>query len=181
MRIKVKSIFIFLSILLIFVSGCLTPKKFDKNSISDKEADNKVKDIKDDLKEWLIPFNGYKYDNITISKINDEIVVHATSKDLDGEDIYVFIYKNDTLMLKSYSLEALPKDVKEKAINIALRNEEIYKNAEGYVTVKRILPQTSKKFYLPKILFSVTWHSKDKVVSALIDLDEEKVVKTYIG
>ncbi len=181
MKIKIKFIFISLSIFLIFISGCLNsenPNAFN-NSESKKILDNK--DIKDKLEEYLIPFDGYKYDNINISKINNEIVVRATSKDLDGEDTYVFIYKNGTLILKSYSLEALPRHVKEKCINIALKNEEIYKNAEGYVTVKRILPQTSKKFYMPKVLFSVTWHSKDKVVSALVDLDEEKVVKTYIG
>ncbi|CAG0957405.1 hypothetical protein METP3_00615 [Methanosarcinales archaeon] len=41
--------------------------------------------------------------------------------------------------------------------------------------VKRILPKTSEKFYLPKTLLSVSW----KGISALIDPDERKVVQVW--
>jgi len=41
--------------------------------------------------------------------------------------------------------------------------------------VKRILPGTSQKFYVPKTLLSVTW----KGISALIDPDERKVVQVW--
>ena len=132
------------------------------------------------VKANLYPFDGYSYDNVSV-KVNGKLVyVKARCSELDGVDEYLFLYDNGTLILKSYCLEALPKALKDELIDIALSNATIAENAEGVVTVRRILPQTSAKFYKPKELFSVTWHG-NRVVSALIDLDEEKVVRIYVS
>lgn len=180
---------IFTFILTIFISGCIQTEVRNnatenatvvgnvtgKHSLSDI-----VKEIKNNPYDYLTPYDGFSYDNITVSVEDNKITVRAVSKDLEGEDIYVFVYDNGTLVLKSYCLEALPLSVKDEAVGVALSNETIYKKAEGYVTVRRILPHTSAKFYMPKELFSVTWHG-ERVTSALVDLDEETVVKVYIS
>ncbi len=136
----------------------------------------------DELKsgKHLYPFDGFSYDNISVELRNDTIYVRAKCSELEGEDIYVFVNEEGRLILRSYCLEALPGSVKLNAIELALSNETIKRNASGIVTVRRILPQTSAKFYIPKELFSVTWHG-GRIVSALVDLDEGKVVRVYVG
>lgn len=52
-------------------------------------------------------------------------------------------------------------------------------NAYGVSSVKRILPETSKKFHSRKTLISVTW--LDHSVSALVDLDTREVVQMWNG
>lgn len=137
------------------------------------------KKIRKNPDEYLYPFNGFEYDSINVSVEGDRIYVVAKSSELDGEDVYLYINDNGTLILKSYCLEALPLGLKQKAIEIALSNEQILNNASGVVTVRRILPHTAAKFYQLKELFSVTWHG-DKTVSALVDIEEERVVDVYI-
>jgi len=139
-----------------------------------------AEEIKKNPEEFLSPYDGFSYDTVDIIVENNKITVRAISKDLPGEDFYLFVYENGTLTLKSYLLEAIPLSVREKAISVALSNETIYENANGYVTVRRVLPHTAAKFYLPKELFSVTWHG-DRMVSALVDLEEGKVVRIYIS
>ncbi len=136
--------------------------------------------VKPNLSDYLTPFDGLNYDNVTVRKEGHTIYVKARYSEIDGEDIYVFVDENGTLVLKSYCLEAIPENVKLEAIEIALSNETIAKNAKGVVTVRRILPQTAEKFYEPKELLSVTWHGT-KVVSALIDLEERRVVSVYVS
>ncbi len=165
---KKLSLFFIISISLIsiFFLGCV-----NKESIKEK--------IENNPDEYLFPFDGFKYDSINVSVEGDRVYVVAKSSELDGEDVYLFVISNNSLILKSYCLEALPINLKERAIEIALSNEKIAYNADGVVTVRRILPQTSERFYMPKELFSVTWHG-NKTVSALIDMDEEKIVNIYI-
>jgi len=139
-----------------------------------------VEKIRSNPDEYLYPFDGFRYDNISVELKDETIYVKATCSELEGEDIYVFVNENGTLTLRSYCLEALPKVVKMRAVEIAMSNETIGRNAEGVVTVRRILPHTSAKFYIPKVLFSVTWH-EERVVSALVDLDEGKVVRVYVS
>jgi len=129
--------------------------------------------------EYLYPFDGFSYDNISVKVEGSYVYVTAKCSELEGEDTYLFVNDNGTLMLRSYCLEALPESVKLEAISIAMSNETIAKNANGFVTVRRILPQTSAKFYKPKELFSVTWHGS-KIVSALVDLDKKKVVAVWV-
>ncbi len=136
-------------------------------------------DITEKVRENLYPFNEFEYDSINVSVKGDKIYVVAKSSELDGEDVYLLLNDNGTLILKSYCLEALPVGLKQKAVAIALSNEQIFYNANGFITVRRILPFTAEKFYQPKELFSVTWHG-NKTVSALIDIEEEKIVAIYI-
>ena len=130
--------------------------------------------------EYLYPFDGFSYDNISVDVEGCYIYVTAKCFELEGEDTYLFVNDNGTLILKSYCLEALPESVKLEAVSLAMSNETVAKNANGVVTVRRILPQTSAKFYEPKELFSVTWHG-DRIVSALVDLDEKRVVKVWLS
>ncbi|MDL5502502.1 MAG: hypothetical protein QSU88_04725, partial [Candidatus Methanoperedens sp.] len=73
-----------------------------------------------------------------------------------------------------YLLEATPATYKNDAIGIALTDRDLATSVSnlGIPSVKRILPKTSEKFYLPKTLLSVSW----KGFSALVDLEERKVV-----
>ncbi len=180
---------LFLIFLFVVLLGCIQDES-SKNIIKESETniskespptlEELAEKIKKNPDEFLSPYDGFSYDNITVSVEDDKITVKAKSKDLPGEDTYLFVYENGILILKSYLLEAIPLSVREKAINIAMSNETIYGNAKGYVTVRRILPHTAAKFYLPKELFSVTWHG-DRIVSALVDLEEKKVVRTYVS
>ncbi len=65
------------------------------------------------------------------------------------------------------------------AIGIALTDRDVATSVSvsnpGVPSVKRILPKTSEKFYLPKTLLSVSW----KGISALVDPDERKVVQVW--
>jgi hypothetical protein len=79
-------------------------------------------------------------------------------------------------------LEAIPESVRQDAIGIAMQDPGIagaLSDGAGVPTVKRILPETSSEFYAPKTLLSVTWI--DRAVSALVDMDTHRVVKTWSG
>jgi len=179
---------LFLIFLLMFFFGCLQSEKPEnglknETNVSEdksptiKELAEKIRKNPDD---FLYPYDGFSYDTVDIIVENDKITVKAKSRDIPGEDVYLFVYENGSLTLKSYLLEAIPLSVREKVISIAMSNETIYENVNGYVTVRRVLPHTAAKFYLPKELFSVTWHS-DRIVSALVDLEEEKLVRIYMS
>jgi len=76
----------------------------------------------------------------------------------------------------------IPESVRQDAIGIAMQNQEIagaLSGDAGVPTVRRILPETSSEFYVPKTLLSVTWI--DTMVSALVDMDARRVVKTWSG
>jgi len=55
------------------------------------------------------------------------------------------------------------------------KREVMEKSAPGVPTVRRILPDTSKKYYAAKTLLSVT----SPGISALVDPDEWKVVQVW--
>ncbi len=156
--------------------GCIQNNVIRENSNSIDLKNQILKNPND----YLYPFDGFSYDNVSIEVKDNYIYVKAKCSELEGEDTYLFVNDNGTLILKSYCLENLPESVKLEALSIAMSNETIAKNANGIVTVRRILPQTSAKFYKPKELFSVTWHG-DRIVSALIDLDEGRVVRIYVS
>ncbi|MCK4730878.1 MAG: hypothetical protein KAT65_00340 [Methanophagales archaeon] len=49
-------------------------------------------------------------------------------------------------------------------------------------TVRRVLPETAEKFYVPKTMLSVTWTrfgDNPAVVSVLVDPDEGKAVNVW--
>ena len=73
-------------------------------------------------------------------------------------------------------LEALKPQDRETAIAAAMRQKEVMeKSVPGVPTVRRILPDTSKKYYAAKTLLSVT----SPGISSLVDPDEWKVVQVW--
>jgi hypothetical protein len=103
--------------------------------------------------------------------------VSATSSACRYPDLYDFTYQSRELVRTGYLLEAIPESVRQDAIAIAMQNHEIagaLSGDAGVPTVKRILPETSEKFYAPKTLLSVTWI--DRAV-----MDARRVVKTWSG
>ena len=85
--------------------------------------------------------------------------------------------------MTGYLLEAIPATDRIKALDIVFSQGEEIRQAitqsRSEPTVKRILPQTSEKFYKPKTLLSVTW--QDVQVSALVDVDPYTVVEIWNG
>lgn len=144
-----------------------------------EQPDNSAK-IEELLFLEIAPYKTeYKMVNISSnSDINNiHIRVMATTIDSDNPDIYDFVYENDELLLTGYLLEAIPVRYRNEAITIALNDRDVATSVRnsGDPSVKRILPGTSQKFYVPKTLLSVTW----KGISALIDPEERKVVQVW--
>jgi len=169
--------FIFLVIALA-VAGCTHSEQLNSTKNASLNLSEVIeKEIKSS--RALMPYDGFSYDQINVTSNGNIVEVRASSAQLDGVDIYRFIYNNGTLILKSYRLEALPLSLKERAMSIAMGDERVGSmNPDGEVTVVRILPHTSSKFYQLKELFSVTWHG-EKVISALVDVEKEKVVSVW--
>jgi len=170
-----KKLMLLLMISLLFF-GCVTTGRPQLKSKNNNNSTSKT--LLSRIKEYLCPFDGYRYSNVSIKINGSRILVKAKCSELNGEDYYLFVNDSGILVLKSYCLEALPENVKNEAVAVAMSNKIIAKNASGPVTVRRILPQTSEKFYKPETLFSVTWHG-NKVVSALVDLNTGKVVRVW--
>ncbi len=122
-----------------------------------------------------------EYELVNISTKGDknkmDIKVTATTLDSEIPDIYDFVFENNDLLMTGYLLEAIPATYRNDAIGIALTDRDLATSVSnlGAPSVKRILPKTSKKFYLPKTLLSVSW----KGISALVDPDERKVVQVW--
>ncbi len=181
-------------IFLFLCAGCAERAGYYNNSYNNSSytggrADNSSITLEDRIMDSLLPYDGVEYANITIKRTGNEIVVVATSESTPREDVYKFVYdpERDELVLTGYLLEAIPEEVREKAIAVALTDEEIagaiYSGSFGEPSVRRILPQTSAKFYTAKQLFSVTWRDFDRgqAVSALIDVEEGRVVQKWSG
>ncbi|MFZ3168430.1 MAG: hypothetical protein WA130_12510 [Candidatus Methanoperedens sp.] len=124
-----------------------------------------------------------EYELVNISTKGDknkmDIKVTATTLDSEIPDIYDFVFENNDLLMTGYLLEAIPATYRNDAIGIALTDRDLATSVSvsnlGVPSVKRILPKTSEKFYLPKTLLSVSW----KGISALVDPDERKVVHVW--
>lgn len=122
-----------------------------------------------------------EYDVINISTKgeteNMNVRVIATSFDAENPDIYDFVYNRNELLMTGYLLEAIPMTYRNEAIGIAQNDRNVSSSLRNpqNPSVKRILPGTSEKFYMPKTLLSVKW----KGISALVDPDERKVVKVW--
>ena len=122
-----------------------------------------------------------EYELVNISTKGDmnkmDIKVIATTLDSEIPDRYDFVFENNDLLMTGYLLEAIPATYRNDAIGIALTDRDLATSVSnlGVPSVKRILPKTSEKFYLPKTLLSVSW----KGISALIDPDERKVVQVW--
>jgi hypothetical protein len=142
--------------------------------------------IETQLSSQITPYKGIEYDNVTISANEKDEVMHlhisATSPACRYPDLYEFEYNNQELTRTGYLLEAIPEKTRQDAIGIAMENPDIASSLSGDVgdpTVRRILPETSEKFYKAKTCLSITW---EKILtSALVDMDTLSVVKMWNG
>lgn len=133
--------------------------------------------VEKELWTQISPYNT-EYDTVNITARNGSnglnLRVVGISKGTEYPDVYDFTYSEGTLTRTGYMLEAIPPQERDAAIAIAMQDREIA-SAAGIPTVRRILPDTSKKYYAPVTLLSVTWPG----VSALVDPQELKIVKTW--
>jgi len=193
---KIIALFVVLlfTVLMTSISGCVvgTDDGALENSIvwiGTPPAESGV--IEKKIIQQVIPYTGTEYENITISasQENDKLRLHVSGMSANTmyPDLYDFTYNcdNNELTRVSYLLEAIPESVRGEAIGIAMHNEQIRDvlstgmDGNSIPSVKRILPETTKKFYEPKTLFSVTW--KDSSLSALVDVDTGLVVDVWSG
>jgi hypothetical protein len=154
----------------------------------------KLEKMKLDILQAVVPFPGVTYDaiNVTATKLGSglNLKVVASSRVSEGLDVYRFYYDpaSREITLKGYVLEAIPPTTRSEAISIALGSEEVQRMlSESAIAVepavRRILPETSAKYYAPKTLFSITWSDFERrmVISALVDLESSRVVQAWSG
>ncbi len=142
----------------------------------------------------IMPYKGVKYDRVNISATENgedyDLTVICFSDKCEYPDVYDFTYydASNQLVQTGYVLETIPVAERAEAIAIALQNEEAVNllranGLESVVpTVRRVLPETAEKFYVPKTLLSVTWTlfgENPAVVSVLVDPDEGKAVNVW--
>ncbi|HUV82933.1 MAG TPA: hypothetical protein VMW53_07665 [archaeon] len=172
---------------LILTGGCITAPESsaDITWIGTPPDDRKV--IESKMATMISPYQGAVYENVTASasKENDRINIHVTGSISSSQypDLYDFTYHNKELVQVGYLLEAVPDSIRNEAINVALRNEDVKaalgSGMTGIPSVKRILPETAANYYVPKTLISVTWIQQP--VSALVDMDTRSVVRVWNG
>jgi len=142
----------------------------------------------------ITPYKGVKYNKVNISATKNgedhDLRVICFSDACEYPDVYDFTYygASKQLVQNRYVLEAIPPNERAKAISVAIQNEDaanlMRTNSLESVTptVRRVLPETAEKFYLPKTLLSVTWTLFGEypvVVSVLVDPDEGKGVNVW--
>ena len=171
-------------------SGLSTTVKFSGTELNEETRTQIVSEV---LAE-IAPYKGVKYDKMNISTMRNgedhDLRVTCFSDACEYPDVYDFTYygASKQLVQNRYVLEAIPPSERAMAISVALQNEEaanlMRTNSLESVTpaVRRVLPGTAEKFYLPKTLLSVTWTrfgEKPVVVSVLVDPDEKKAVEVW--
>jgi len=171
-------------------SGLSTTVEFSGTELNEETRTQIVSEV---LAE-ITPYKGVKYDTVNISPIKNgedhDLTVICFSDECECQDVYVFTYyrAGKELVLNGHVLDAIPAAERAKAISVALQKEDaanlMRTNSLESVTptVRRVLPETAEKFYLPKTLLSVTWTrfgEKSVVVSVLVDPDEWKAVEVW--
>ena len=171
-------------------SGLSTTVEFSGTELNEETRTQIVPEV---LAE-IAPYKGVKYDKMNISTMRNgkdhDLRVTCFSDACEYPDVYDFTYygASKQLVQNRYVLEAIPPNERAKAISVALQNEEaanlMRTNSLESVTptVRRVLPETAEKFYVPKTLLSVTWTrfgEKSVVVSVLVDPDEWKAVEVW--
>ena len=124
----------------------------------------------------ITPYKGVRYDKVNISAMKNgedhDLTVICFSDECECQDVYVFTYyrAGKELVLNGHVLDAIPAAERAKAISVALQKEDaanlMRTNSLESVTptVRRVLPETAEKFYLPKTLLSVTWKTMRSLV-----------------
>ena len=173
-------------------SGLSTAVEF---SVSGTELNEETKtEIVSKVLADITPYKGVRYDKVNITAMmngeDHDLRVICFSDACEYPDVYDFTYYSarKQLVQNRYALEAIPPSERAKAISVALQNEEaanlLKENSLESVTptVRRVLPETAEKFYLPKTLLSVSWTrfgANPVVVSVLVDPDEGKAVEVW--
>jgi len=173
-------------------SGLSTTAEF---SFSGTELNEETKtEIVSKVLADITPYKGVRYDKVNITAMMNgeghDLRVICFSDACEYPDVYDFTYYSarKQLVQNRYALEAIPPSERAKAISVALQNEEaanlLKENSLESVTptVRRVLPETAEKFYLPKTLLSVSWTrfgANPVVVSVLVDPDEGKAVEVW--
>ena len=171
-------------------SGLSTTVEFSSTELNEETRTQIVPEV---LAE-IAPYKGVKYDKVNISAMRSgedhDLRVTCFSDACEYPDVYDFTYygASKQLVQNRYVLEAIPPNERARAISVALQNEEaanlMRTNSLESVTptVRRVLPETAEKFYVPKTLLSVTWTrfgENPVVVSVLVDPDEGKAVNVW--
>ena len=171
-------------------SGLSTTVEFSGTELNEETRTQIVSEV---LAE-IMPYRSVKYDKVNISAMKNgkdhDLRVTCFSDACEYPDVYDFTYygASKQLVQNRYVLEAIPPSERAMAISVALQNEEaanlMRTNSLESVTptVRRVLPETAEKFYLPKTLLSVTWTrfgENPVVVSVLVDPDEGKAVEVW--
>jgi hypothetical protein len=169
------------------VSGCISTSSNKPDWVheikwsGDIQKDREIETL---LWDHIEPYKSIEYDILDISTIKEgnaiNIRISAISNQSPYMDIYDFTYDDNKLVMTGYLLEAIPPSERRKAIWIAVSNTSIKRavaDAKEPPSVRRILPDTSEKFYKPRTLMSVTW--KDVGHSALVDIDTQSVVNIW--
>jgi hypothetical protein len=180
MNLGTKPVFL-LMILSVMIAGCLNASSTKPDWAHDVNWMGEKPDSTVEKELWtqLYPYN-IEYDLVNISAKSESNGLHlrviGISNAAINPDVYDLIYSNGTLTRTGYLLEALQPQDRDAAIGTAMQNKAVMeKGAPGVPTVRRILPDTSKKYYAAKTLLSVTWTG----ISVLVDPDERKVVKVW--
>ena len=171
-------------------SGLSTTVEFSGTELNEETRTQIVSEVL----AGITPYKGIKYDKVNISAMKNgedhDLTVICFSDECECQDVYVFTYyrAGKELVLNGHVLDAIPAAERAKAISVALQNEDaanlMRTNSLESVTptVRRVLPETAEKFYLPKTLLSVTWTrfgENPVVVSVLVDPDEGKAVNVW--
>lgn len=135
--------------------------------------------IETELWTQIAPYNTeYDIVNITAKNEGNGLRLRAVgiSNSIEYPDVYDFTYSGGTLTRTGYLLEAITPQDRDAAIAVAMQDKDFRTaSASGVPTVRRILPDTSKKYYAPKTLLSVTWQG----VSVLVDPEERKIANIW--
>jgi hypothetical protein len=180
MNMETKSAFL-LILLAIMIAGCLNASStkpdwaHEVNWLGEKPDSIVEKELWTQITPYRIE---YELLNITAKRESDglHIRVIGISNAAINPDIYEFTYSDGTLTRTSYLLEAMQPHDRDAAIAAAMQKKEVMEKGVPVIpTVRRILPDTSKKYYAAKTLLSVTWTG----ISVLVDPDEWKVVQVW--
>ncbi len=170
-----------LIILAVMIAGCINASSTKPDWAHDVNWPEEKPEaiVEKELWTQITPYR-IEYDllNITSKSESDglHIRVIGISNAAINPDVYDLTYSDGTLTRTGYLLEALQPQDRDAAVAAAMQNREVMeKGAYGVPTVRRILPDTSKKYYAAKTLLSVTWPG----ISVLVDPDEWKVVKVW--